>query len=157
MNMKFEPFVNEKSIVIPKTALKLSSMDDAEKLEFRISKNAIVLLKRPMTAKELIEAADSLHQLSVHLAVCLAQSCGPCTGCETDCPLPPNASEDDEHDCPDNAAVDTKRNTVIIKNVKYQNEIDIVPMYMLEMFDAAGICLGELNEHIVKGDYVYGK
>ncbi len=56
-----------------------------------------MVLKQRMTAMELLRAAKSLQKLATDLHVHLAGVCGPCGGCNGDCPV----EDGDEVDLPD--------------------------------------------------------
>lgn len=135
----------------------------------------MVVLQGQMTAMELLTAARSLQDLAVDLHMHLAKVCGQCDGCGENaenggegCPLA--NLEADGIDLPDYlrreagipegaklcAEVDEEENTVTIFPAGYDHDLRDIPPGMLEMFLAANVCLGELEERLIVGDTVYG-
>ena len=172
--MKFVKEVTPKGLLLPVTATRLAGYGDGEKVEYHIQDGAVVVLKGRMTAMELITAARALHDLSVELNSHLAKVCGQCDGCEENgvedgCPL--LAFEEVDIALPDDlrreagipegaklcAAVDEEEHTVAIFAADYDHDLRDLPPETLEMFTAANVCLGELEERLIVGDIVYGE
>ena len=164
--MKFVKETTSKGIQIPAAAMKLSGFESGGKVELHASEDTLVVLKQRMTAMELLRAAKSLQTLVTDLHVHLAKVCGPCTGCDGECPF----EDGDEVDLPDYlreeagipekaklcASVDEEEHTVTICEADYDHDLRDVPEEVLEMFKEAGICVGELEERLILGDVVYG-
>lgn len=146
--------------------MKLSGFEPECKVELHVSKDALVVLKQRMTAVELLRAAKSLQKLATDLHVHLARVCGPCNGCDGECPfeggdevgLPDYLRE--EAGIPKNAklwaSADEETHTVTICEADYDHDLRDVPAEVLEMFRESGICVGELEERLILGDTVYG-
>ncbi len=146
--------------------MKLSGFEPECKVELHVSKDALVVLKQRMTAVELLRAAKSLQKLATDLHVHLARVCGPCNGCDGECPF----EGGDEVDLPDYlreeagipknaklwASADEETHTVTICEADYDHDLRDVPAEVLEMFRESGICVGELEERLILGDTVYG-
>ena len=173
--MKFIKEVTPKGLLLPVTATRLAGFNTGEKVEYQIQKGAIVVLKGQMTAMELLTTAKSLHDLSVELNTHLARVCGQCDGCSEN-------SEEDGRRCPlvnlDDAGVtlpdylrqeagipegaklcaevDEEKNAVTISAAGHDHDLRDIPSETLEMFIAANVCLGELEERLIMGDIVYG-
>jgi len=173
--MKFIKKVSPKGLRLPVTAARLIDMEIGDKAEYNVKDNAIVVLKGRMTAMEMIRAAQSLQEMAVDLYTSLARACGRCDGCGDDedcadfCPV---GSLDetgitlpkylrDEAGIPEDAklcaVVNDADGSVTISAAEYDHDLQDVPAETLEMFVAANICLGALEEHLVLGDIVYGK
>ena len=166
--MKFVKEVTGEKMAIPAAALKLCGFENGDKAELQALPSAAIILKQKMTAMEVIQAMDALHQLTVDLSVHLARASGPCDGCDGDCPfdgldgqeiaLPDYLRE--EAGIPENAKlcayVDEDENTVTIAEAGYDHDLRDVPPYLLEMLAASGICIGELEERLMLEDTVYG-
>lgn len=173
--MKFVKEITPKGLLLPVTAARLAGFRAGDKVEYHTLKGAMVVLKGQMTAMELLTAARSLHDLSVELNTHLAQVCGQCDGCGADaenggegCPLAD--LEDAGVDLPDYlreeagipqgaklcAAVDEEEHTVAIFAADYDHDLRDLPPETLNMFLAANVCLGELEERLIVGDTVYG-
>lgn len=123
---------------IPAAALYLSGLGDSERLELHTLDGAAVLVRCGMTAAQLLATAQSLHTLSMELAIHLARICGPCTGCEEGCPV--EWLEGSEVPLPE----------------PREEENSIPPVALLDTLASAGICLGDLRELLSSGDIVYG-
>ena len=167
--MKFHKNITRGPVTLPTAAVKLCGLEAGGKAELHALEGAAVLMKASMNAMELIHALDSLHQLTVDLAVHLIKVCGPCDGCSDGiCPfkgfldnpitLPDDLRE--EAGIPREAKlcsyVDEEENAVIITAAEYDHDLTDVPAMILEMFTAANVCIGELDDLITDGDIVYG-
>ena len=166
--MKFEKQMSNGRVKIPASIFKVSGFGKEGAVELHGLEDAVVVLKKEMTAKELLQAAESLHQLSVDLLVHLAKVCGFCDGCDGECPF--GAFEYDDITLPDDlreeagipagaklcAYVDEEENTVTICEAGYDHDLRDVPPNLVELFANIGVCLGELEERLMVGDTVYG-
>lgn len=172
--MKFIKEVTPKGLLLPVTATRLAGYEAGEKVEYHIQDGTVVVLKGRMTAMELLNAARSLHELSVELNSHLAKVCGQCDGCvenggEDGCPLLAFEEADialpdylrEEAGIPEGAklcaAVDEEEHTVAIFAADYDHDLRDIPPETLAMFTAANVCLGELEERLIVGDIVYGR
>ena len=81
---KFVKSTTKKKLVIPNVVLELSEFERGGMVEICALPDAVVVLKREMTAMELIRAVDSLQRLAVELNQHLAEACGPCEDCSED-------------------------------------------------------------------------
>lgn len=127
--MKFVKGTTNQKLYIPQAALRLAKFSEKDSAELHVIEDALVILKREMNATELLRAAHALHQLAVELYTQLAEACGRCGGCEECCTTEDGLAE-------------------ILR--------EKLPPSVLEMFSAAGICLGSLVEYIMEGDIIYG-
>ena len=123
---------------IPAAALCLSNLGDTERLELHTLDGAAVLLRRGMTAAELLASAQSLHALSMELVAHFAMLCGPCTGCAEGCP------------------VEWLEGLEIPLPATQEEGGGIPPAALLDILTSSGICLGALREHLTSGDVIYG-
>ena len=171
--MKFNKMITPKGLLLPVTATRLAGWAPGDKVEYRIQKDSIVVTKGRMTAMELLSAASALQELAVELHTHLARVCGQCDGCGGDsegsgCPL---VDLDDEgitlpdylrreagipEDAKLCAEVDEEKNAVTISAAGHDHDLRDVPPETLEMFVAANVCLGRLEERLIAGDAVYG-
>lgn len=166
--MKFVKEVAAEKLTVPAAALRLCGFESGDKLELHSLPSAAIIHKRNMTAMEVIQAIDALHQLTVELSVHLARACGPCNRCEGECPFEDLREDDitlpdylrEEAGIPEDAKlctyVDEEENTVTIAEAGYDYDLRDVPPYLLEMLAASGICIGELEERLILEDTVYG-
>ena len=88
---KFIKNTTKKKLVIPNVVMELSEFERGGMVEICALPDAVVVLKREMTAMELIRAVDSLQRLAMELNRHLAGVCGPCEDCsgDGDCPAEP--------------------------------------------------------------------
>ena len=63
---------NKKTLAIPRAALQLSGLEDAERLTLHVGHGCIVLTRQVPTAGERLEAIQLLHGLNVGMVVRLA-------------------------------------------------------------------------------------
>ena len=154
--MKFHKNITGGPVTLPTAAVKLCGLEAGGKAELHALEGAAVLMKASMNAMELIHALDSLHQLTVDLAVHLIKVCGPCDGCGGECPFGDFSYE--EITLPDDlqeeagipagvklcAYADEEENSITICEAGYDNDLRDVPEYLLKMLENIGICMGEL-------------
>ncbi|RGX56805.1 hypothetical protein DWV16_00330 [Anaerotruncus sp. AF02-27] len=164
--MKFLRQATAKGLRILPAELKTAGFPENAEAETHVLDDVIVVLKRRMTGMELIRAARRLHELSVELNVQLAKTCGFCHDCAQVCPfeeleeeigLPDFLREEAGIDegaklC---AYVNEEENSVTIVQADHQYDLRDVPPEVLDMFLDTGLCLGELDELLIKGDIVY--
>lgn len=95
--------------------------------------------------------------------------CGTCDDCEDGCPF--DDLEDGMLELPDYlrreacipagaklcAYADDEEQTVTIGVAEYDHDLRDVPPYLLDMLAEAGICLGELEEHLMTEKILYGE
>ena len=67
--MKFNKQMSNNTLSIPSGVFKISGFEADEKAEIHALDSAVVILKKRMTATELIQAMDALHQLATELTV----------------------------------------------------------------------------------------
>lgn len=120
--------LNNGTLQIPGAALKVSGFEEQTQAEYRPLDHVIVVLKKQMTASELLDIIQQLSETAANLMCHLNRVCGPCEGCEGGCPC--GSSED--------------------------SPLLHIPADLLVTFAESGICLGELEEHLILEDIVYG-
>ena len=154
-------------VTIPRAAIVISKLDGADALGLHALENAAVLLKERMTAMEVLNAIDSLDELSSQLLEALVESCEQCVCCEENCPficdnggikLPGHLL--DEANIPEgaklSAVADPETGCVIVSENNAAHDIDDVPDGLLDDLLGCGICLESLNELLTSGEIVYG-
>lgn len=168
--MKFEKPANVKGAFIPRSALALGGFAENEAAALHVLPGAVILLKKRMTALELLQAVDALTQVSTGLLTELGEVCGPCDGCQSEgCPyedagdapidLPAYLREEagiapDAKLC---AEVNEDEKSVTIYASGHQHDLTDVPENLWPLLDAMDLCLGELEEKILTGEVIHGK
>ena len=127
--MKFIKEITSRGLLLPLVAARLAKFKAGDKVEYRPLKGTMVVLKKRMTAPELLTAVEQLQGVASELLFHLHQVCGPCEECVDGCLC--GESED--------------------------SPLQHLPTDLLLTFAEAGTCLGELEEHLIMEDIVYGK
>lgn len=131
--------------------------------------NAVLLLRGEMTALNVIQTAAALDKLAAKLLAVVSNACGTCSGCANGCPFEDGEPVEEDLGIPDylleaaelpegavlTAAADPETHRIIITAV--EEDISDVPPEQLELLSACGVCLGELNDKIVRGEIIYGE
>lgn len=165
--MKFVREVTEEGIKIPGIATKISKIEKDKTADLRVSEGVMVLLKRRMTAMELIKASQYLYEVASELVCHLALACGPCEECGDCCPrddlilaeisipgyLRKEAGISDGAKL--SACVDEENSSIIITAAEHEHDLSDVPQLVIDMLVSSGICLGALEEHLITGSIVY--
>ena len=173
--MKFEKHDLSNGMKIPVAAMQISGFGAHEAAEYFTLKDTVAVLKKQMTALELIRTAWSLQQLAAELCTHLAMLCCPREGCEDCC--------DDDGRCPYDALAfavnfeipdDLREKAGIPEGAPLHvellddGEITIsmnhdspglwdVPAPMMQGFLAAGVCPSALEDVLESGEVIYGK
>lgn len=71
---------SKKTLAIPRAALRLSGLEDAERLALHAGHGCVVLARQEGTARERLEAIRLLHDLNVGMVVRLALNSRPASG-----------------------------------------------------------------------------
>ena len=164
--MKFLREATAKGLRVLPAELAMAGFSEAQAAEVHGAEDAIVVLKRRMTGMELIRAARRLHELSVELSLHLVKACGFCHDCAEECPF---EELEEEIDLPgylrEEAGIDEgaklcayvneEENSVTIAEAGHEYDLRDVPPEVVDMFLDTGLCLGELDELLIKGDVVY--
>ena len=127
--MKFIKEITSRGLLLPMIAARLAKFKAGDKVEYRPLKGTMVVLKKRMTAPELLTAVEQLNGVATELLLHLDRVCGPCEECKGGCLC--GESED--------------------------SPLQHLPTDLLLTFAEAGTCLGELEEHLITEDIVYGR
>lgn len=127
--MKFIKEITSRGLLIPMVAAQLAKFKAGDRVEYRPLDHVIVVLKKRMTAPELLTAVEQLQSVATELLLHLDRVCGPCEECPDGCLC--GESED--------------------------SPLQHLPTDLLLTFAEASTCLGELEEHLITEDIVYGK
>ncbi len=126
--LKFCKTLSPSGLRLPSAVLRISGFASNEEAEVRPIQDAVVVLKRHMTALELASAIQSLHALSAELGTELVKASGLCRDCAQGCPK----------DAPDQ---------LLRQGLSAET---------LECLLEAGICLGKLARLTKEDRVVYG-
>ena len=127
--MKFIKEITSRGLLLPLVAARLAKFKAGDRVEYRPLDHVIVVLKKRMTAPELLTAVEQLNAVATELLLHLDRVCGPCEECKGGCLC--GESED--------------------------SPLQHLPTDLLLTFAEAGTCLGELEEHLIMEDIVYGR
>ena len=175
--MKFEKETTLNGALIPRSALKMSQIGEREEIELHTLPNALVVLKKRMTAAELLQAVDSLAQLSTQLIAYLSEVCGTCDRCGEECDeedgeafVCPHAGEDyidltdsmreeagfspDDKLC---VSPGPKPGIAVIAAVQHKHDLRDLSPELLCLLSGTGVCLAELEDWLISEDIIYGK
>lgn len=172
--MKFEKHNLEEGMKIPVAAFQISGFGQHEAAEYHTLRDAVVVLKKHMSALEIIRAAWSLHELSAMLSSHLALQCFADEDCET-------CSKDGETcpyealdfaldlDIPDELReragipADAPVHVELLDDGEFTVSVNHdspglwdVPAVFMKGFLAAGICPAALEKLLKGGEIVYG-
>ena len=126
--MQFIKEITSRGLLLPMIAARLAKFKAGDRVEYRPLDHVIVVLKKQMTAPELLTAVEQLNGVATELLLHLDRVCGPCEECVDGCLC--GESED--------------------------SPLQHLPTDLLLTFAEAGTCLGELEEHLIMEDIVYG-
>lgn len=164
----FTKGTTKKKLVIPNLIMEQSGFEKGEMVEIHALTDTVVILKKEMTAMELIHAIEGIQQLSINLSIYLAKICGPCTGCDGECDIDldnPGSGVDlpewvrQEVGIPKDAklcAWPKEDGVVCVEEANYRYDLSDVPPQMLEVLSASGACLNELEELLMTEEKIYG-
>lgn len=165
---KFIKETTKKKLVIPNTVLELSGLEKGEPVEIRMADDAVIILRKEMTAMELVRAVDSLQRLAEELNQHLTQACGLCEDCSGDgeCPALPEKTQTvlpeelrKEAGIPEDAKLCSwpgeEPGTVVSGQADYRYDLTDVPEWELSVLAMMGVCLGNLEEMLMAEDVVY--
>ena len=176
--MKFVREISNEGIKIPQVAVQIAKMEVGSNTDLCVSEGTMILLKRKMTAMDLIKTSQYLHEVASELIVHLAtacgtcgdcEECGPCDDCEEHCSF--NELDDKSISLPDHlrdeagfpegaklcAFPDKRNGVVIISAVEYEHDLSDVPELVIEMLANSGTAICALEEHLMKGDVIYDR
>ena len=118
---------------------------------------------------ELIYTIKELSALASDLTVQFAKSCGRCHDCE-ECSAEGYDAETERIMLPDflldeagipkgaklGVVVNEDDNTVTIGEADYDYDLSDVPGDLLDVLIASGVCIAELEKHLILEDFIYG-
>lgn len=171
--MKFEAEKAGLGIHIPASAMLISDFGREDRTEYHTLQDAVVVLKKQMTAMELIHAISSLGQLAAQLWGSLTarcRSCDNCGGCEEerDCPydsfdfaadirIPDEFLE--RAGIASDAPLHVERagdGSITVSAGGNGSELWNVPAELMQCFLDSGICPGTLEDLLEEGGVIYG-
>lgn len=167
-NMKFTGKNTPKGVRIPAPVLNINGFGGGESVELHAMKEAVVVLKQYMNAKELAWAIHGLQKLALELSLHLFEVCGKCEDCGDDCPVDDLDGEmidlpdflRDAANIPKNAklcaSVDAKEGTVLISQADYANGLRDLPEELVRELATTGLRMCELEDKLMRGEIIYG-
>lgn len=153
----------KKKLVIPTEVMERSGFEKGAPVAIHTLTDAVVILKKGMTAMELFRAVDQMKDLSVELLGALAGNCDPCEDCrgagDGSCPvlaaLPEAEVSGDvlrEAGIPAGvkltAQADPDSGAVIVTQADHRYDLQDAPLWELEILACLGVCYADLSELI---------
>lgn len=77
----------DEALGIPEIALDLGNFSGDESHQLHVHEDVLILLKRDMTALEVVHAIEGVSQVTTSLLLRLLRACGKCDGDEENCPV----------------------------------------------------------------------
>lgn len=168
--MKFMKEYSGQKLIVPSGAMKLSGFEPVQEMELHTLDGALIILKKRMTAMELISTIDTLTQFCADLTTDLVQACSSYDilgGIGDSCPP---AYHGDEVSLPDYllegagipksaklcVSVDADNATITIQECESFDLTDDVPEYILSILKSSGACLGKLEDYLFTDEDIYG-
>lgn len=164
--MKIIKEKSNKNIIIPLEVLKASKILDSRDLELKTVENGFIVMKGTMDAMELIKLAEGLKNLSEDLITHLAGVCGRCDDCsycegydEFDEIIVPNYLLE-EAGIPTDAKLcaytEEESREIVVMQSDHNYDLVDVPQFVIDIFEISGVCIRELEEHLIIENIVYG-
>lgn len=165
--MKFVKGTTKKKLVIPNTVMELSGFERGAMVELHALTDTVVILKKRMTAMELVNAIDALQRLTVDLFGELAKTCGACEDCGGgECPAWARAAIEVPEEVRQEAGIPAgvklqawpgeTEGTVTVAQADYRFDLTDVPEWVRSTLEALGACLGNLEELLMSEEAVSG-
>lgn len=167
--MKFMKEYSGQKLIVPSGAMKLSGFEPVQEVELHTLDGAVIIIRKRMTAMELISTIDTLTQFCADLATALVQACSSydILGIGNSCPP---AYHGDEVSLPDyllagagipkNAklcvSADADNATITIRESESFGLTDDIPPYILSILKSSGACLGKLEDYLFTEEDIYG-
>ena len=153
------------SMTIPSQLLEDAGIAEAKCAELHSLRHCVAVLQGKMTAREILEAIESLSKLAEFLTVQLAKACGVCDGCGAcgddldEIKVPPELLDEAgiSRDARLEAYVDQDNGLILVGSADCDHDLSDVPDDLLQVLVAAGVCVGRLEEHLAEDDIVYGE
>ena len=165
--MKFVKGTTKKKLVIPNTVMELSGFEKGAMVELHALTDTVVVLKKRMTAMEMVNAIDALQRLTVELFGELAETCGACEDCGGgECPAWARAATEVPEEVRQEAGIPAgvklqawpgeTEGTVTVAQADYRFDLTDVPEWVRSTLEALGACLGNLEELLMSEEAVSG-
>lgn len=152
-----------KGLLVTNEMFKKANLGD--KITITAPDHLILLTRSQMTAMDCIQTIDSLAQITQAYLEILQKNCGggeDCGHCEElereIIQLPEYLLEiaDIPADAKLCAYVEEGSGVVHVEQADYEHDIADIPPHLLALFENYGICIGELDALLVKGELLHG-
>lgn len=168
--MKFLRETNERGLHVLLPELKLAGFSKNEEATVRVMDDTVVILKREMSAIDIIRAINGIKRVTVELMLNLSEACGSCDDCEEDyCSYEDFDFDEGDIEIPINllgeagiaedarlcGVADREKKTITIYEADYKNDLRDIPPDIMDLLVDAGICLKNLERLLVTGEKVY--
>lgn len=165
--MKFVKGTTKKKLVIPNTVMELSGFERGAMVELQALTDTVVILKKRMTAMEMVNAIDALQRLTVDLFAELAKTCGGCEDCgDGRCPALDRIATEVPEEVRQGAGIPSgvklqswpgeTEGTVMVAQAEYRFDLTDVPEWVRSTLEALGVCMGNLEELLMAEEPIHG-
>ena len=153
----------KQKIIVPNTAVKLSSLGAETELELNALKGAIVVTKSKMTAMDVINTIWSLSGIVAEMIAVISSNCDSCDECgycdhlcDTDSIHLPDAVLEAAGIPPGyKLAADVDDNgTITVRPALHDYDLSDVPQDLLKIFRHEQVCIRELEELLKDDDVI---
>jgi len=140
--------------------LERANLAEWERLELHLLDQTAVVIPGQMTVMELLRVTEALQSLASDLLAALCAACEQCNNCEMDEPCDQMKGEvHSEVSVPGHLfeelglEPDTKLHIV---EADYRFDLTDIPAPFLDTLRKCGVCMGDLEDKLVREDVVYG-
>nr|WP_308545746.1 hypothetical protein [uncultured Lachnoclostridium sp.] len=136
-----------------------------EEITLTATDHLILITKSKMTAMDFIQTIDSLAEITQAYLEILEKNCGGCEDCGHCEELEQEIIQLSDGllkiaDIPANAKlcayVEEGSGIVRVEQADHEHDITDIPPHLLSLFTNYGICIGELDALLVKGELLHG-
>lgn len=151
---------------LPAKALEEAQFTPEDHLVIMSGPSMLMVVKKELTAMDLVNICHQLDQLSTLYMEMLADVCGECDDCSGEgCPFDPNREGvtlpdllREEAGIPKDAKlcaeVDEEDGSVTIRAADFQHDLSDIPKPLMDQLVCLGCCLGKLEEKLMSGEVV---
>ncbi len=167
---KFVKETTGEGLTVPPAALKLCGVEPSQAVELWTTPQMLAILKKEMTALELLRALNSTMDLTATLLERLTEACGPCVDCMEECPMAAYQGGPlvrvSRHALEEAGIAPggklcclglTEGKAVLVTPAEYRHDLSDIPPPALSLLMSARLCMDQLNDYIMEEAIIYGQ